>query len=120
MYYFGDYDPSGVDIPRNVEQRLRTFAPEVEIHFERVAVTPAQIVSLGLPTRSTKRQDTRSKGFLGESVEVDAIPPHLLRALVRERIEQHIDAAALERLERIEVEERETLVALANQWEGRS
>ena len=40
LYYFGDHDPSGVDIPRKVEQDLRVFAPRAEIHFERVAVTP--------------------------------------------------------------------------------
>ena len=27
IYYFGDYDPSGKDIERNTEQRLRQFAP---------------------------------------------------------------------------------------------
>ena len=27
VYYFGDYDPSGLDISRNVEERLREFAP---------------------------------------------------------------------------------------------
>jgi hypothetical protein len=31
IYYLGDHDPSGVDIPRNVEQRLREFAPGAEI-----------------------------------------------------------------------------------------
>ena len=27
IYYFGDYDPSGVEIDRNLERRLREFAP---------------------------------------------------------------------------------------------
>ena len=73
LYYFGDHDPSGVDIPRKVEGDLRTFAPEAEIHFECVAVTPEQIVDWQLPTRPTKKTDSRSKNFKDESVEVDAI-----------------------------------------------
>jgi hypothetical protein len=63
LYYLGDYDPSGVDISRQVERRLREFAPDAEIHFERVAVTPEQIQTLQLPTRPTKRTDSRAKAF---------------------------------------------------------
>jgi hypothetical protein len=91
LYYFGDRDPSGVDIPRHIEERLEELAPWAEIHFEKIAVTTEQIETLELPTRPTKRSDTRSKTFEGESVEVDAIPPATLRQLVRDCIEQHVD-----------------------------
>lgn len=79
IYYFGDHDPSGRDITRATESGLREFAPGAEIHFERVAVTQEQIELLKLPTRPTKVTDSRCKNFDGESVEVDAIPPTLLR-----------------------------------------
>src|SRR5690606_5014507 len=102
LYYLGDHDPSGVDIPRNVEARLREFAPEAEIHFDVLAVTPDQIVEYGLPTRPTKKTDSRAKTFEGESVEVDAIPPRELRRIVRESITQHIDEYELEELLRTE------------------
>src|SRR4051794_37923123 len=72
LYYFGDHDPSGVDIPRKVEADLRAFAPAARISFERVAVTREQIAAYGLPTRPTKQTDSRARGFEGESVEVDA------------------------------------------------
>lgn len=120
LYYFGDHDPSGVDIPRNVEERLRQFTEGAEIHFQRVAVTPEQIALWGLPTRPTKISDTRSKGFLGESVEVDAIPPRQLRELVRDCIEGHIEPIALDRLLIVEREEREALQALAARWMDRT
>ena len=110
LYYFGDYDPSGVDIPRTVERSLREYAPEAEIYFERMAVSPLQIEAWGLPTRPTKKTDSRSKNFEGESVEVDAIPPQTLRELVRECVVQHIDADVFTRLEKIEAAERETLM----------
>jgi hypothetical protein len=116
LYYFGDHDPSGVDIPRKVEADLRKFAPDAEIHFERVAVLPEQIEKWNLPTRPTKKSDTRSKKFKGESVEVDAIPPDALRQLARNCIEQHIDAEALERTRLIEEQERKSLQAFLNNW----
>jgi hypothetical protein len=83
LYYFGDYDSSGVDIPRVTEERLREFAPDADITFERVAVNPEQIRQMNLPTRPTKKTDSRNKDFQGESVEVDAIPPVTLRGWLR-------------------------------------
>jgi len=113
LYYFGDYDPSGMDISRVTESRLREFAPTAEIHFERVAVTPQQIAQWSLPTRPTKTTDTRSKGFGNESVEVDAIPPRRLRDLARRRIVEHIDPGVMERTRAIEQAERDTLESIA-------
>jgi len=109
VYYFSDYDPSGVDISRVVEQGIREFAPSAEIHFERVAVTPIQIAEWNLPTRPTKKADTRSAGFRGESVEIDALPPDRLRELVEQCITDRIDSYALEALRLAETSEREIL-----------
>jgi hypothetical protein len=109
VYLLTDYDPSGLDIARQVEGRLRQFAPGAEIRFERLAVTPDQIARWSLPTRPTKRTDSRSVRFGGESVEVDAIPPDELRALVRDAIEQHVDPVAFEKTKQVEAEEREGL-----------
>jgi hypothetical protein len=117
IYYFGDHDPSGVDIPRKVEQDLRTFAPDAELQFQRVAVTPAQIEEWELPTRPTKKSDTRGKNFVGESVEVDAIPPARLRDLCRQSIEGHVDPDQLERTQLIEAAERDTLQTILQSYQ---
>lgn len=109
VYYLGDFDPSGVDISRKTEHDLRTFAPDTEIHFQRVAVTPEQITNWQLPTRPTKKTDSRAKNFQGESVEVDAISPSQLKALVQLCIEQHIDQHQLEIVRVAERSEREVL-----------
>ncbi|MCL4848102.1 MAG: hypothetical protein KJ066_16290 [Acidobacteria bacterium] len=114
IYYFGDHDPSGVDIPVQVERRLRQYAPEAEIHFERVAVTRDQIDEWDLPTRPTKATDTRAKRFDGESVEVDAIAPDELRGIARRCIRDHVDLRRLEVLEVAEASEREILSQFAN------
>jgi len=109
LYYFGDHDPSGVDITRNVEEGIREYAPDAEVCFERVAVTEQQIEASNLPTRPTKKSDSRAKHFRGDSVDVDAIPPKILRQLARECIEQHIDSDILQATYDIENAERDTL-----------
>ncbi len=112
VYYLGDWDPSGLDITKNVERRLREFAPQAEIHFERIAVTKRQIEEWELPARPTKKSDSRARGFQGNSVEVDAISPTRLRELVQGAIEQHINADQLAMIKAIEEEERNTLKAI--------
>lgn len=110
LYYFGDYDPSGVDISRSTEERLRAFVGgALPLHFERVAVTPQQIRAWNLPTRPTKQSDARAKRFRDESVEVDAIPPDRLRQLVEECVLRHVDPEALRRLQAEEQLHRQTL-----------
>jgi len=116
IYYLGDHDPSGIDIPRVIERELRAMAPASELWFTRLAVTPDQIASYGLPTRPTKATDSRAATFGGESVEVDAIPAPELRTLVRRAIESHVDALELERVRSIERIERDTLTTLANRF----
>jgi hypothetical protein len=131
VYYFGDFDPSGEDISRNVEQRLSQFMDEVSrqfwdssepmsplspappLTFERVAVNEWQIDEWGLPTRPTKNSDSRAAKFGSRSVEVDAIPPDDLRGLVRERLARHISNAAILAAMRTSEMERRTLAAIA-------
>lgn len=113
IYHLGDHDPSGVDAANNIERRLREFAPQSEIHFERLAVLPHQIEEWNLPTRPTKTTDTRSKGFGPVSVELDAIDPHRLRELVRETIKSHLPTRALRTLLVAQESERDLITAWA-------
>jgi len=108
LYYFGDYDPSGVEIDRNIERRLREFlAPrDFLIHFERVAITPEQIAEYQLPTRPTKTTSHGRGLHHGESVEVDALDPDDLRGLVRDRIAQHVNPDLLRSHKAAEESER--------------
>jgi hypothetical protein len=116
IYQFGDHDPSGVDAARAIEESLREMAPHAEIHFERKAVTPAQIDAWQLPSRPTKASDPRSKNWTGgESVELDAIDPETLRGLVRGSIERHVDREKLEVLLVAEQSEREQLAMFAHE-----
>ncbi|MBB5331877.1 hypothetical protein [Tunturiibacter gelidoferens] len=111
ILYFGDHDPSGVAVSKAAERLLRKFAPHAEIHFERLAVNVDQIAEYDLPTRPSKKSDRRIKNFVGESVEVDAMPPDVIRTLGRDAIESLIDWDAhratmlLESRERAQLEE---------------
>ena len=113
IYYFGDRDPSGRDITRYVEKSLREFAPNADIEFELVAVTDEQIRLWKLPTRPTKKTDTRARGFRGGSVEVDAIHPERLRELCEECIAQHIPAGHMTELLAAEKSEKDILMKWA-------
>jgi hypothetical protein len=113
IYHFGDLDPSGVDAARDIEAKLRRYAPEAEIHFSRPAVTREQVDMWNLPSRPTKTTDTRAKKFVGTSVELDAIPVQQLRDLCRECIERHVDQEQLAVLRVAETSERETLTKWA-------
>jgi len=118
IYHLGDLDPSGVDAARDVEAKLRRYAPNSEIHFNRIAVTREQVEEWDLPTRPTKQTDTRAKKFEGTSVELDAIPALQLRQLVRNSILQHVDLHQLEILRAAEESERELLVKWAGTYGG--
>ena len=49
-----------------------------------------------LPSRPTKKSDTRSKNFGDESVELDAINPETLREIVQDCIFSVLDQSVLE------------------------
>ena len=116
VYHFGDYDPAGQDAARDIQAKLTEYAPAGSFSFEQVAITPEQIVRYGLPTRPTKQTDSRAKGFGEESVDLDALPPDVLRGLVRECIEQHLPSGWLDKITTVEAEERRWFSALV---EGR-
>lgn len=110
IYYFGDFDPSGADISRSTEQRLRDFLGCAHLFFKRVAVNHDQIAQMDLPTRPTKTTDSRSKRFgFDYSCEVDAIRPDLLRQMVRDCITQHIDDEQIAAIQETERQERQLL-----------
>jgi hypothetical protein len=119
IYHFGDLDPSGVDAARDIEAKLRRYAPGAEIYFERPAVTREQVEQWNLPTRPTKQTDTRAKKFVGESVELDAIPAQKLRDLVRSCIERHVDQEQLKLLRVAEESERGLIEKWAALAQGR-
>ncbi|MFL5268833.1 MAG: hypothetical protein ACJ8AH_19945 [Stellaceae bacterium] len=110
IYHLGDLDPSGAQAAEAIEKDLRGFASDADIHFERIAITPDQIVDLRLQAalRPSKTKDPRYRWFLDkyrdvavleggrQSCELDAIRPTDLRAMVREVIERYLPRKELD------------------------
>jgi hypothetical protein len=124
IYQFGDHDPSGVLIPQTIERRLNQFCEKFDCPLptiERVALTKKQITRFNLPTRPTKREGNRhAYKFVGNSVELDALPASQLRSMVREVIERHISKRDLRILRAAEDSERELLETWADRVEEES
>ena len=119
LYYLGDWDPSGLLIWEDVKNKIRRYAPTASVTFKRLGVTAEQIRQYRLPTRPTKREgNSHAKNFRGESVEVDALLPEILQALVRAAIEQHIDQRQLRITKLAEKSEREYLTMLSTSLES--
>jgi hypothetical protein len=113
IYHLGDHDPSGVNAGEKIEETLMEMAPDADIYFERIAVTPKQIAEWSLPSRPTKASDTRAARFDSDfSVELDAIEPDRLREIVQAAIEQHLPPDQFEVLKAAEESEREIISKL--------
>ena len=116
IYHLGDFDPSGVNAGEKIEETLNDLAPGADIHFERIAVTPEQVSDWELPTRPTKRSDSRARGFGNISVELDAIDPNRLRALVEEAITRHLSQSDYRALMARQSAERNAIASFVEQW----
>lgn len=116
IYLLTDLDPSGLAIAESVKRELINRAAMNPPEVERIAVTRRQVDFFRLPTRPTKQTDARAQAFIDQhgtgSVELDALPPDVLRGLVRARVEAHMDLQRLEVLKLAEREEREGLASL--------
>ena len=118
IYYVGDWDPSGKLIPESIEKKLREFAPDAEIRFERLLVNPDQIHEWHLTTKPAKKKSTHARDWEGGTVEAEAVPARLTRQIVREAIEQHLDLHEVGVMETTEDSEREWLTAIAKSMEA--
>lgn len=96
-YQLGDYDPSGTAISRSLERKIREYAREdAQIVFERIALTRHQVDDWDLPTKplsAVKASHPHARKFDDDrTVELDALSPHDLRALIEAAITRHITA----------------------------
>lgn len=113
ILYLGDHDPSGLDMLRDIENRIfefwwgdnqgadepcpqdfinSDFYPEFADKFEIVpiALTSEQIKQYSPPPNPAKMTDPRSSNYVDEhgntSYEVDALPPKVLNRILRDSI----------------------------------
>ena len=78
------------------------YAPDVEVEFRRVAVTPEQIAEHRLPTQPVKENASRKVSFKSDrTVQLEALPPDVIAEILYEAIVAELDEfdAVLEREE---------------------
>lgn len=95
IFYIGDFDPAGVLIDVALERELREhLSSDIDLHFQRIAITEEQIVTHDLPTKPRKATDKRAL-HIRETVEAEAMPAGLLRDMLRRNIEHLLPERAL-------------------------
>jgi len=111
ILYFGDYDPSGEDIPRSIQDNLsKDFGVEVEVR--RIALLESQVLKWNLPPAPAKSGDSRTANWDGlGQVELDAVSPERLRKMLEDAVSEIFDQDLFEELNRQEEVERRKYVA---------
>jgi len=113
ILYFGDFDPSGQDIPRYIEQRLtEDLGIDTEsMEFTKIAITPEQIEQYNIPPMPVKMTDSRGAAFAAEhgahsAVELDALDPKVLQKMIEQEIVRYLDMDILKQRNEQEKEGR--------------
>ena len=118
ILYLGDHDPSGMDMTRDVRDRVQLFAG-VDVNVKRLALNRNQVDELNPPENPAKEDDSRFGSYAAEhglaSWELDAIEPRRLAQIVIDAVEALRDPARWSEALRQEDEMRATIVALAEQ-----
>jgi hypothetical protein len=114
IIHLGDHDPSGIDMTRDIRERLALFgADSCEMAVNRIALNIDQINQYNPPPNPAKLTDTRAEKYIQEfgevSWELDALEPGKLDELVSSTIEQYIDADLMEKAKQRQQEEKEIL-----------
>ncbi|QUE25345.1 DNA binding protein [Microbacterium phage Fizzles] len=120
ILHLGDHDPSGIDMTRDIQDRLTMFAEE-PIEVRRLALNMGQIRELNPPPNPAKVTDSRAASYIQKfgrkSWELDAISPDRLVEIITDEIEQEVDLVPFNEARREEREGRQVYIDLADNWE---
>lgn len=124
ILHLGDHDPSGIDMTRDIEDRLRLFSgwpspnnPEIR----RIALTMEQIEKLNPPPNPAKITDSRYNGYVAkygeESWELDALEPQYISNLIETQILSERDDNLWNQLVDEQEKERKQTDKVVKQWD---
>lgn len=118
VIHLGDHDPSGIDMTRDIKDRLRMFGSRARV--QRIALTMGQIEQYGPPPNPAKTTDARYEGYQLEygddSWELDALTPDVLDALIQYTIRNYVDMPIWRESKRIQETARMQLNAVSHNW----
>lgn len=115
IIHLGDHDPSGIDMTRDIRERMKMFGSTVEVH--RIALTMDQVETYNPPPNPAKMTDSRYESYAreygDESWELDALDPSVLNELITNNILAHTVVEAREILIDRQEEQRAKLYEVA-------
>lgn len=111
LLYCGDFDPTGEDIPR-------AFEVNTGLVLRRIALDREQVERYDLPPAMGKATDSRAAAFMERhgqlvQVELEALPPDVLRDLLRAALVALVDTTTIDDAREREEAERERLLKFA-------
>lgn len=118
IVHLGDHDPSGIDMTRDIGDRLALFS-EGEVTINRVALNFDQVRQYKPPPNPAKVTDSRAKSYMAihgrESWELDALEPRVLTALVQDAVGKYMDEEAFDEAKQREQSHRAAIAAIVDQ-----
>jgi len=111
VLHLGDHDPSGIDMTRDLQDRLHMF--EADTQVKRIALNMEQVDAYSPPPNPAKITDSRAAMYIArfgaESWELDALDPAVLHALIMEEASQHIDSTLWARVVDLQEAQRDVI-----------
>ena len=119
LIYLGDHDPSGIDMTRDVADRMKLFGAIVDIR--RVALTMEQIKTFNPPPNPAKITDRRAVAYIKrwghESWELDALEPKFITQLIQGEIDALMDDKIVAQTVALEREMQQDLQLISDNYE---
>lgn len=119
VLHLGDHDPSGIDMTRDIQDRLVLFEADVEV--KRIALNMEQVEQFNPPPNPAKITDSRCESYVAEygeeSWELDALDPRTINELVTKQINNLTVQSKRKVLVKEQEEQREKLQAIADQFD---
>lgn len=122
IIHLGDHDPSGMDMTRDVFDRVQMFCEKrgVEVNVERIALNMDQVRQYDPPPNPAKETDKRYESYREEfgedSWELDALDPQVIDELITETVLSYRDQALWEEAMALEEEQRLKLQGAKDRW----
>lgn len=122
IFHFGDHDPSGMDMSRDIEDCIRLFlgSRSGQFEFTRLALLNDQIEQYDPPPNPAKLTDSRAEGYIreygDESWELDALEPSVIADLIRDAIEPLKDPEVWAQTVEEEESDRKRLALASENW----
>lgn len=121
ILHFGDHDPSGIDMTRDIRERLEMFLYGEAVEVDRLALNMDQVRKYNPPPNPAKESDSRAGGYIRmyghSSWELDALDPDTLAGLVDEAIAEFRDEVLWQAAVAREKRERDTLKTISRKYE---